>query len=702
MRPSRTSLFACLVLVAPVTLVGGPPAAGQTSDPVNVLTIDLGTLGGAGERTYAYDINGDGVVVGDSTAVAEAAFRYDLVAGGPMVDLGVLPDQTMAQVLGITDGGVIMGMSGWSSGFRYDTTAATPQMTPVPWPPGAGDNPWLDLDRIGTPAMNSAGWIIGMWGDDTDVGTDYRAFVYDPLQHITTDLGVYGYFEAYDANADSAVGYREDDETGFVQSLDGGARIDLNTEFGWDESSANAISDDGWVVGEYCDDSLVSDEYCANEEWTGFAWDQTNQDQTNQPVKLAPRVGASVTPVLVNDGWIIAREGQESSYGTVAYSRQNLTLSPIVLEGLRYPEAISDAGVVLGEVSGLLDAIYDLQASPPQMIELPTLGGTQSQARGVAEVGDHTVVVGYATTSAEALHATAWVLGVPDAPTIALADDTDGIVPVGSVTADQTPTLTGTAEPSGPVVIRRDGTVLDTVTADPTTGAWSYTSPSLSDGTYGFTATYEPSSGWPSNPSTANVTVETVEAVPAPTVTIGSAKVRGATVTVAFTVDGTYVPASLTCQLDDTTSVPCAGPTEHTFTDVAKGDHVVTVRAETQAGLAGNDSTVVTVKSGKVTEPQPPSGALSVSVTSVTAVKDGPITAEFLAAAGAAPYSYTCSLVGATTDVTETCTSPWAYPHDASSLAGGKYQLTVTVTDSAVPPASVATTVTVNVPGPRT
>jgi hypothetical protein len=172
-------------------------------------------------------------------------------------------------------------------------------------------------------------------------------------------------------------------------------------------------------------------------------------------------------------------------------------------------------------------------------------------------------------------------------------------------------------------------------------------------------------------------------------------------VTVPFTISGTYSPASLTCQLDDGAQVACDSSTEHTFNNVPAGEHVATVRAATPGGVQGAGSTAFTVK-GRTTEPTPPPEVLTVTITSTTAARNGPVTVDFAASGGTTPYSYTCTLVGGTTNVTDDgCVSPWTYPTDGTWLAGGRYQVTVTAADSADPAGSATATATVNVPGAK-
>lgn len=667
------------LLVAPA-LIAGPPATAVTTGGVNVLGIELGTLGG---YSVARSLSTSGVIFGDSanTAVTTHAFSYDLLGDDLMVDLGVLDGAASSTVLGVTSDGVLIGESG-DAVFAYDTAATSPQMTALPFPAEATTNPWMG--GAGDYAvMNDGGWIAGYWGDDNDAPPFYRNYVYNPTTQSTTNIGAMGeVFPFIDMNAVSVVGTIETEttSTGFVQPLSEGSRIDLNTEFGWEESFVYGINDAGWVVGEYR----------VGTEWYAFAW-----DQSNSPIPLPKRGGVFVTPFFINDDWIIGTE-ERPSYSAVAYSLQELTVEPTLVGELKWPTMISDAGVVVGEVGGQA-AVYDLGAASSSTIVLPALGGVQSRAEAVETVDGHPIVVGNVVPSVGDTRAVAWVLGVPDAPTISLVADADAIAPVGSVTADTTPTLAGTSEPAGPVVIRDgDGVVLTTVTADATTGAWSYTSATtLTDGTYQFSATYEPAADWPSNAATTSVTVETI---PAPTVTIGTPKVQGSTVTVPFTVSGEYAPGSLTCTIDQATPLECVTVTGHTFTDMPKGDHVVIVSAATPAGIVGQDSTTFTVKSGKIQAPA--TSVLAVTITDLTAAKTGAITATFSAQAGTSPYTFSCTLTeGTTMIIREPCISPWTYPTDGAALARGKYVLAVSVTDNAS--ATATATATVNVPATR-
>src|SRR6185369_7846641 len=107
----------------------------------------------------------------------------------------------------------------------------------------------------------------------------------------------------------------------------------------------------------------------------------------------------------------------------------------------------------------------------------------------------------------------AFVLNVdtlkPGVPSISAADD---ILPVmgpvtnGGYTNDAIPVLSGTAEAGSTVSLYDNASLVTTVTANATTGAWSYTPSALSDGsTHSFTVTATDAAGNVSDASSAYV-----------------------------------------------------------------------------------------------------------------------------------------------------------------------------------------------------
>ena len=96
----------------------------------------------------------------------------------------------------------------------------------------------------------------------------------------------------------------------------------------------------------------------------------------------------------------------------------------------------------------------------------------------------------------------------PSSPAIAAFSSDSGTVGDG-ITADSTLTLTGTAEANSTVKVYDGATLLGQTTADGS-GAWSYTTAALANGTHSLTATATDAAGNTSAASaTLNVTVDT-------------------------------------------------------------------------------------------------------------------------------------------------------------------------------------------------
>ena len=95
-------------------------------------------------------------------------------------------------------------------------------------------------------------------------------------------------------------------------------------------------------------------------------------------------------------------------------------------------------------------------------------------------------------------HGGTFVIDPPAAPTIASFSTDSGVVGDG-ITNDNTPTLTGTAPANSTVQVYDGSTLLGTTTAN-SSGAWTYTTGQLSNGTHQVTATATTSSGSTSSP----------------------------------------------------------------------------------------------------------------------------------------------------------------------------------------------------------
>ena len=124
------------------------------------------------------------------------------------------------------------------------------------------------------------------------------------------------------------------------------------------------------------------------------------------------------------------------------------------------------------------------------------------------ELGDTFTITGNVNDGAALLQATINGSGSgPAAPTIASWSPDSGVVGDG-ITNVNTPTLKGSAAASSTVTVYDGSTKLGVVTAS-STGAWSFTTAKLSDGTHVLTTTDTTSAGVSAASSALNITVDT-------------------------------------------------------------------------------------------------------------------------------------------------------------------------------------------------
>ena len=159
-----------------------------------------------------------------------------------------------------------------------------------------------------------------------------------------------------------------------------------------------------------------------------------------------------------------------------------------------------------------------------------------------------------------------------------------------TLTNDNTPTVTGKAEPNSTVTVYVDGKASGTVTAD-NNGNYSYTiTPALVDGGHSVTATATDAAGNTSVPSaTLNITVDT-QAPAAPTVVLATPAVQGVVSTTRPTITGEAEANSTVTIYADGVAVGTAtadanGNYTYTFNPgLSEGLHTITATATDAAG----------------------------------------------------------------------------------------------------------------------
>ena len=211
------------------------------------------------------------------------------------------------------------------------------------------------------------------------------------------------------------------------------------------------------------------------------------------------------------------------------------------------------------------------------------------------------------------------VSGDPDlfaqngAPTIVSFSNDSGVTGDG-ITNDNTLTLTGTAEANSTVTVSDGATVLGSATTDGS-GAWSYTTAALADGSHSFTAVASDVAGNSGATSAAfAVTIDTV--APAVPKILGYASDTGVvgdglTSDNTLLINGTAVANSTVTVSDGntvlgTTTANGSGAWSFTTAALADGAHNLTATA---SDVAGNTSAASTTLSVAIdTTPPPASG----------------------------------------------------------------------------------------------
>ncbi len=183
----------------------------------------------------------------------------------------------------------------------------------------------------------------------------------------------------------------------------------------------------------------------------------------------------------------------------------------------------------------------------------------------------------------------------------------------------------------------------------------------VADGTHTITVRVADAANNSSTDTTTSFTIDTV----APTVTITAepaATSNNKNPTVAFTTAGSLT--SIQCQLDGGTFVTCTSP--HTFSNVADGNHTITVRVADGANNSSTDTTALfTIDTGA------PTVTITAQPPAVSSNKNPSVS--FTTTGG--PTVIQCQLDAGTLAA---CTSPVTF----SNVADGAHTITVRVADA--------------------
>ena len=266
------------------------------------------------------------------------------------------------------------------------------------------------------------------------------------------------------------------------------------------------------------------------------------------------------------------------------------------------------------------------------------------------------------------------------------------------VTNDNTLTLTGSAAANSAVKVFDGATQIGTTTAN-SSGAWTYTSAVLSDGSHSLKATATTTSGTSSTSSVLAVKIDTA-APTAPTMATPTNNANG-----GLNLTGAAEANSVVKVFDGTTQIGTAtanssGVWSYTTGALAAGSHSLTAKATDAAGNTGAASAVVTASIGTSAPPVNPAAPTIASFSNDTGVAGDGITSDnTLQLKGTAAANSTVKIYDGSTQIgTTTASSTGSWDYITSVLSNAKHVLTATATSSSgqTSAASGAVSVTVD------
>src|SRR5664280_1907312 len=309
------------------------------------------------------------------------------------------------------------------------------------------------------------------------------------------------------------------------------------------------------------------------------------------------------------------------------------------------------------------------------------------------------IVNAFSASDITNMQAIGWTVATGQAaPTIASFSPDRGVVGDGITNANVL-TLTGTAAASSTVNVYDGATLLGTAVVD-ASGAWSYTTGTLGNGSHSFTATDTVSGTTSAASSALSVTVDTV--APSETISSTIGTNTGSTTTIGsggLTHDNTLALSGTVSDANGVSSVQVydgatllgtatvsAGAWSFTTAALADGSHSLTAKA---TNTAGNTTTTaaVTATVDTVAPSETISSTIGTNTGSTSTIGSGGLTHDnTLALSGTVSDANGVSSVqvydGATLLGTATV-SAGAWSFTTAALADGSHSLTAKATDTA-------------------
>jgi Ca2+-binding RTX toxin-like protein len=670
-------------------------------------------------RAIAFDSSGNPIVGGDFTAIGgitssigklnpatgAAAPTFNPIANAPVYTIAIDPKRDILYTPNANFNGV--------DTFTYTAKDSSGISAPIPVSVLVNDSPVLDTS--GTPILNPQNQ-----GDSASTGTLVSTIIAnlggtkitDPnasakqgiaINALDTTNGTWQY------TINSGTTWTNAPAVSATNALqlasDANTKIRFVPNAGYNGTVANAITFAAWdqITGTNGSTANYTSDRTTNTTSSVFSTATETANITINPVPTITSVTATTPDGTYGIGKNIDITVQFSQIvnvtGTPKVSLAGATPTANYLSGTGSNTLTFRYAVAAGDVSADLDYL--------STTALSLSGGTIKNAAIADAI--LTLPTPAAANSLGANKAIVIDTAAPLAPTIISFSPDTGVVG-DSITNTKTLILTGTAEANSKLNILQGGNGIGTATTD-AAGKWTFTTPTLPDGTYAFTTTATDAAGNISPASTAlNVTVDGIAPL-APTIISFSPDTGvvgdGITNTKTLILTGTAAANSTVNILQGgngigTATTDAAGKWTFTTPTLPDGTYAFTTTATDAAGNITPASTALNV----TVDGTAPLAPTIISFSPDTGVVgDGITNTKTLILTGTAEANSKLNILQGGNGIgTATTDAAGKWTFTTPTLPDGTYAFTTTATDAAgnISPASTALNVTVDSTAPTT
>ena len=434
---------------------------------------------------------------------------------------------------------------------------------------------------------------------------------------------------------------------------------------------------------------------------TGTALDQGNAEAADLIRVYDGTTLLGTTTTNATGGWTYTTAslsvGTHALTATVTDLAGNTSVASQAVNPVIAPPApaIASFSPHTGSVAGVIDAnVLTLTGTAAASSTVTLYDGTTPLGTATADgSGNWSFTTATLVDGTHSFTATDTVSGATSTDSAALAVTVDTVAPAAPVITSDTVlntnqvALTGTAldqgvAEAGDIIKVYDGTTLLGTTTTDATGAWTYTTAPLSNGTHVLTAIVTDLAG---NTSVASQAVDPVAAPPAPAIASFSphtGSVAGVADANVLTLTGTAAASSTVTLCDGTTPLGTAtadGSGNWTFTTatLVDGTHNFTA-TDTVSGATSAASAALAVSVDTVAPAAPVITSDTIVNTNQVTVTGSALDQGIAEAGDLVKVCDGTTLLGTTTT---NATGAWSYT--TAPLSDGTHVLTATVTDVA-------------------